>query len=431
MTTVRDKTVLVIIVILASLVYQHARAEEGQFYGGSMSYKMEKQANGTNLVTIELITGWVLGKGPCGPGCNSSDIGRSTRSTRSLMTRTYPYYLGTYTFDYLNKTTSKTETKDINALVFSTYNETVIAVSETERWEQELLHLSFIMPTGIEIIDVNFDGKSWRKLTMQRGTGRWHFQTTVSTALRSDTGKYNRSPRVFAKPFFRVELGTVTKVHIPAVDDDGDFIKCRIAAFVEGGDIAIYPPPNIQVFENCTVSINTSKSSNYTDDSWIAVPVSVRDYSREKITYGTDVFMPAKFSFSATTVQFVVQVLVNFITPDFVEPTHESNHIFIMYADTSLRTEIYAKAPENTTIDSFTAFGIQHETFKLSSIQQDPRRPQVKYAILTWKPSAGEIGRHIACANARDDTGVDSAEERCFILDVKGDVFNNTTKVFA
>ncbi|XP_053391121.1 uncharacterized protein LOC128553945, partial [Mercenaria mercenaria] len=128
---------------------------------------------------------------------------------------------------------------------------------------------------------------------------------------------------------------------------------------------------------------------------------------------------------------FVVQVLANLITPEFVEPTLDSNHIFIMYADTTLRTKIYVKAPENTTMESFTALGIQHEQFKLSSLQQDPKRPRVKYAIMTWKPSAGETGPHIACVNARDDTGVDSADERCFILDVIGDVFNHTTKVFA
>ncbi|XP_053390445.1 uncharacterized protein LOC128553334, partial [Mercenaria mercenaria] len=146
-------------------------------------------------------------------------------------------------------------------------------------------------------------------------------------------------------------------------------------------------------------------SSNYTDDSWIAMPVSVRDFNRKKITYGRNVYMPYEYSLSYTTVQFVVQVLANLITPDFVEPTHESNHIFIMYAGTSLRTEIYAKAPENTTIENFTAFGIQNEKIKLSSIQQDPKRPQVKYAIMTWKPSAVEIGQHIACVNVHDNTG--------------------------
>ncbi|XP_053395975.1 uncharacterized protein LOC128556097 [Mercenaria mercenaria] len=429
MTTFIVKHVLAIVVILASLLYL-VQAERGQFYGGSMSYKLEKQVNGSNLVTIELITGWVLGKGPCGPACNSTDIGRSTRSTRPLMTRTYSDYLGTYTLDYSNKTAGKTDTVDMNALVLSTYNETVIAISDYGKWEQELLHFSFLMPPGIEKLDVNFEGISWRKLTLQHGSSKWHFQTTVTTALRSDTGKPNLNPRSFAKPFYRVELGTVAEIHIPAVDDDGDFIKCEIAAYVEGGYIASHPPPNVQVFENCTVSINTSESSNYTDDSWIAMPVSVRDYNRKKIIYGTDDYWPYKFSMSANALQFVVQVLANLITPDFVEPTHEGNHIFIMYADTSLRIEIYAEAAENTTIDSFTAFGIQHETFKLSSIQQDPRRPQVKYAIMTWKPSAGEIGRHIACANARDNTGVDSSEERCFVLDVKGDVFNHTTQAF-
>ncbi|XP_053374815.1 uncharacterized protein LOC128547113 [Mercenaria mercenaria] len=430
MTTVTTMYMLVA-VIFSSLLHQYVRAEEGKFYGGSMSYTMEKQTDGTNLVIIELITGWVLGKGPCGPGCNSSDIGRSTSSTRQLMTKTYSDYLGTYTVDYINKTTAKTETPDMNAQVLSTYDETVLAVSEDAKWEQDLLHFNFVMPAGVEKLDVNFDGKPWRKLTLQQGTGRWHFQTTVSTAKRSDTGKTNQSPRSLAKPFYRVKLGIRTEIRIPAVDADDDFIKCGIADFVEGGDIAIYPPPNVQVFENCSVHINASESDGYTDDSWVAVPVSVRDFNKEKIVYGTDDYMPAKFSMSATAVQFVVQVLANLITPEFVEPTLEGNHIFIMYADTTWRTEIYAEAPENTTLEAFSAFGIQREALKLSSLKQDTKRPQVKYAIMSWKPSLGEIGRHIACVSARDSTRVDSAEERCFILDVQVDAFNHTTKVTA
>ncbi|XP_053396081.1 uncharacterized protein LOC128556142 [Mercenaria mercenaria] len=204
MIKVMVKHVLIIIVILASVLQQHARAEQGQFYGGSMSYKMDKQANGTNMVTIELITGWVLGKGPCGPGCSRRDIGRSTRSTRPLMTRTYLDYLGNYTSDYVNRSTGKWETRDMNALVLSTYNETVIAVSEHEKWEQDILHFSFIMPTGTEKLHINFDGEYWRKnFTLQRGTVRWHLQTRVSAAVRSDTGKTNQSPRSFAKPFYR------------------------------------------------------------------------------------------------------------------------------------------------------------------------------------------------------------------------------------
>lgn len=31
---------------------------------------------------ITVITGWVLGKGPCGPTCNVGDVGRSTRDSR-------------------------------------------------------------------------------------------------------------------------------------------------------------------------------------------------------------------------------------------------------------------------------------------------------------------------------------------------------------
>ena len=46
--------------------------------------------------------------------------------------------------------------------------------------------------------------------------------------------------------------------------------------------------------------------------------------------------------------QFLVQIVENLTTPEFVDPTYDGNHVFIMYADTEWRTEIYAEATENT-----------------------------------------------------------------------------------
>ena len=32
---------------------------------------------------VTVITGWVLGHGPCGPGCSVNDVGKSTHSSRA------------------------------------------------------------------------------------------------------------------------------------------------------------------------------------------------------------------------------------------------------------------------------------------------------------------------------------------------------------
>ncbi|XP_045183537.2 uncharacterized protein LOC123541967 isoform X2 [Mercenaria mercenaria] len=425
---------LVLALTVIDLLYGYTLADGGQFYGGSMSYSIEQKADGNYTVTVHLISGWVLGKGPCGPGCSSSDIGRSTRSARSLITASHPYRFGNFTSDYLDRNTRKTITQDMSAVVYRSYNETVIAVSEHGKWEQELLHFSFNMPHKVRRLDVSFDGKSWKNLTLQNPSDDesipWHMQTSISLALRSDTGKPNQTPRSIVKPFYRVKLGEVTEIRIPAVDVDEDIVRCDTAVFVEAGFLRFHPPPNVHIHENCSVFINASESSNYTHDTWIAVQVTMRDYNREKITYLGDTYPPALFSLSASAVRFAVQVLANLTTPKFVDPTFEGKHVFIMYSGTTLRTEIYARSAANT-IDSLRVIGIQYETFNVSVLKQDVMRSDVKHATLSWKPSRSDSGSHIACVNAIDNTGVETSDQRCFILDVRGEGFKHTTKVTA
>ncbi|XP_060606731.1 protein eyes shut homolog, partial [Ruditapes philippinarum] len=424
------KTMMFLLVhaILFGMLYQHAEGT-GHFYGGSMSYVMEKQSDGNYLVIIELITGWVLGKGPCGPSCSKADIGRSTESARATIISSDSHYLGTFELEYrkTDKLTSKTE---INTRVNSFYNETVIAISETGKWEQEIMHFSVIMESDKKEIDISFEGNFWRHLTLQNNgiDARWHFQTKIVALGRSDTHTTNHSPKSLAKPFYRIKLGKLSEIRIPAVDADGDFIKCELAKLVEGGKISWHPPPNVTVIDNCTVYINATQANGYTDDSWIAVPVSVRDYNRKNIKYGTGIFISGKYSLSTTAVQFVVQILANLTTPVFVDPTFEGNHVFIMYAGTEWRIQIYAQATENTTIADFIAFGIQGENFTTSKAQDDLKRLQVKFSTMSWKPSADDIGRHIACVSAIDNTDVDS-EQRCFVLDVQPDAFNHSSTV--
>jgi len=44
----------------------------------------------------------------------------------------------------------------------------------------------------------------------------------------------------------------------------------------------------------------------------------------------------------------VVNILENLVTPEFVAPTEDDNHEFLLYAQTTWTLKIYAKAAENT-----------------------------------------------------------------------------------
>lgn len=49
--------------------------------------------------------------------------------------------------------------------------------------------------------------------------------------------------------------------------------------------------------------IDASAANNYTDDTWIAVAVLVRDYNTEIITYGQQKLNPVDFSLQYTSFQ--------------------------------------------------------------------------------------------------------------------------------
>ena len=51
------------------------------------------------------------------------------------------------------------------------------------------------------------------------------------------------------------------------------------------------------------LTLDTSDSLGYIDDSWAVVAITVRDYNKELITIGTEVFQPSLYSISGTSVQ--------------------------------------------------------------------------------------------------------------------------------
>lgn len=192
-----------IVVLLSSIVYQHVYARDGQFYGASMSFTLEKQPDGNSLVLIELISGWVLGKGPCGPTCSKADIGRSTRITRSSMMSSDPDHFGNFTLEYNNKD-RRYITTDIYTRVNKTYIETVIDVDEHTKWEQEIIRFSFVEEKEIPMITISFHGYSWHDLSMQPPgiDVPWLLQSRISSRIRSDTNTTNNSPRALTRPFY-------------------------------------------------------------------------------------------------------------------------------------------------------------------------------------------------------------------------------------
>lgn len=106
-------------------------------------------------MTVSLITGWVLGKGPCWKDCNKSDLGRSTLPTRALaIAAENDKYLGEYSADYVLEGSKETTVYPMEKLKPSPITERVIDISEDAEYEQEIQTMSFIMPNDTDALDL-------------------------------------------------------------------------------------------------------------------------------------------------------------------------------------------------------------------------------------------------------------------------------------
>ena len=59
----------------------------------------------------------------------------------------------------------------------------------------------------------------------------------------------------------------------------------------------------------------------------------------------------------------------------------------------------------HSTIDEFVVTGRSMESYSLSAIHDDPIQTRVRYVDASWSPDTNDIGRHIACFTAVDNSG--------------------------
>ena len=99
-----------------------------------------------------MVTGWVLGTGPCGQGCNKTDIGQLTNQRRQAMETNLAStdLFGEYTLSFPDKQNKQNQTS-LRGQFEKNYTETIIAVSNSALYEQELLRFSFLLlPIDVE-----------------------------------------------------------------------------------------------------------------------------------------------------------------------------------------------------------------------------------------------------------------------------------------
>lgn len=87
---------------------------------------------------LTIVTGWVLGEGPCGERCSISDVGRSTVTSRNhMLDMNGDVYFGNWTFKGYytpRNTTYSVITGEVSKRLFGE----VAAVNVPLKWEQEI-----------------------------------------------------------------------------------------------------------------------------------------------------------------------------------------------------------------------------------------------------------------------------------------------------
>ncbi|XP_076442805.1 uncharacterized protein LOC143281481 [Babylonia areolata] len=254
--------------------------------------------NACFAVYVTVITGWVLGHGPCGPGCNEADVGSPTRHWRlqRISSTGDPTIFGSWSTE-----TSANFTvviKNVTNVVNNNIDGRVAAVSTRSQWELEIAHTELeidpaqkytdivLQLSRNETFDLNDDYPISHHVLQHGELGkRIRVQTKLFPAVRNDTHQPNNSPLVLYQPVYRVMLNRVTKIRLTTVDKDGDLVECRMAENVELEGIVTLR--NVSVTKDCVVTVTAMSRDGFRDNSRGMVALVLDELTRNPITWGS------------------------------------------------------------------------------------------------------------------------------------------------
>ena len=104
---------------------------------------------------LQVMTGWVLGMGPCSRNCKESSEGASTKQTRFLMENETndAVYFGEWQSE-IKPPTSILKKTNITDKIRTGMDGKILAVSERSKWEQELLTVTLPVEDNLSHKDI-------------------------------------------------------------------------------------------------------------------------------------------------------------------------------------------------------------------------------------------------------------------------------------
>ena len=114
---------------------------------------------------LQVITGWVLGMGPCGRNCSKASLGASTLQTRLQIERdtNEPTYFGEWQSEVKQPGSPLIKT-DITDMIRANMSGKILAVSERSKWEQELMTVDLPVDLNLGHKDIKYEYSYYRCL---------------------------------------------------------------------------------------------------------------------------------------------------------------------------------------------------------------------------------------------------------------------------
>ena len=260
------------------------------------------------------------------------------------------------------------------------------------------------MPYSEDVVTASFRGREWIQLVhpaVNGGSGAaWEIRATFNfNATSRPTG--NASPISKMSPVVNMFHGCSYTVKLPAVDPDGDKIRCRWAnsSLSECSDVCMAFPGAVLDEERCTISYNATGAVGV-----YAVAVQIDDFATATDTR----------PISSVPLQFLVNVSAAPVPcdarPVFVPPT-EDDGTCIAIPSNSIYTGILvarSSGPDAHIVDITTQ---SPAGMKKSPLTNGPGENE-RHVNVTWRPTASQAGTNNFCFVAVENTTA-SSDQSC------------------
>ncbi|CAF1283628.1 unnamed protein product [Didymodactylos carnosus] len=232
------------------------------------------------------------------------------------------------------------------------------------------------------------------------GTRLWAVATDIDLRPRTDNGLINTPPISLVFIPTSIPLGKTTKIQVPYVDPDGDYVACRWSTGTECKDVC-YPtniPANTTVSntDGCFITITPLSVSD-----WYCAPLQVEDFYTST----------SSSSLSSVPVQFLINV---YTMPTYTVP--------VMNSTDSACIGVQVGVQWSTTLDVYQAGGtLTSRSISTIDVQQTFTPGVTEGSIiqattdhslytesLSWTPQQADVGPQIVCAVARDSSNIPS-----------------------